>query len=177
MTNTLVLYYSQTGNTEKVAKAIFRSIPGNKEIKRFSESFDPGDFDLIFAGFPVYNFGPVGQAKEFITKWLKGRNIALFMTMSLTAAPASDQVKELYDLTIQNCRKCVEGSNVLGIFDCPGELSENAAKALDTSEDPMLRMFGSVRYLTLGFPNEKNEEEAEVFAKEIYSKFLKIRSI
>ena len=173
MTRTLVLYYSLSGNTEKVAKAIFGNIPENKEIKRFTDKFEPTDFDLIFVGFPVYSFGPIGQAKEFITNSLQGQNIALFMTMSLTAAPASDQVKELYDLTIQSCRACAEKSNVLGIFDCPGELSENAANALLNSEDPMLRMFGSIRHLSIGFPNEKNIEEAKTFAREICSRFLK----
>lgn len=171
MIRTLVLYYSKTGNTEKVAEAIFRNIPENKKIMRFSDKFDLADFDLIFVGFPIYNFGPIGQAKEFITNSLQGRNIALFMTMSLTAAPASDQVKELYDLTIQSCRACAEKSNVLGIFDCPGELSESAADALLKSEDPMLRMFGSVRHISIGFPNEKNIEEAEAFAREILLKF------
>jgi flavodoxin len=171
MTKTLVLYYTLTGNTEKIAKAIFQSIPGKKELRQLSESINHDEFDLIFIGFPVYNFEPISQVKEFITKNLRGKNIALFMTMSLTAAPASKQVEELYNHTITNCRTCAEGSNLLGIFDCPGELSEKAANALINSEDPMLKMFGSVRSLTLGFPNEINIAEAEAFAKEIYSKY------
>jgi len=171
MTKTLVLYYTLTGNTERIAKAIFNAIPGKKELKQLSDNINPDGFDLIFIGFPVYNFGPISQAKEFIAKKLYKRNIALFMTMSLTAAPASDQVEELYNLTITNCRKSAEGSNLLGTFDCPGELSEKAANALLNSEDPMLRMFGSVRSLTLGFPNENNIAEAEAFAKEIFSRY------
>jgi hypothetical protein len=91
--------------------------------------------------------------------------------MSLTAAPSSKQTKELYDMTIYKCRECARGSNLLGIFECPGELSEATANALLRSSDPMLQMFGSMRGFTLGFPNEKNIADAEEFGKEIYNKF------
>jgi flavodoxin len=174
MTKTLVLYCTQTGNTGKIAKAIFQAIPGNKVLKQLSESCNIDGFDLIFFGFPIYSFGPIKQAKEFIPKYLSDKNVALFTTMALTAAPVSEQVAELYKLTIKNCTSCAVGSNLLGIFDCPGELSEEAANALLKSEDPMLRMFGTVRNLTLGFPNEKNKTDAETFAKEVFKRFSEI---
>ena len=177
MIKTLVLYCTQTGNTEKIAKAIFQAIPFNKETKQLSDIFNLDDFDLIFIGFPIYSFGPIRQAKEIISKHLIGKNIAIFMTMSLTAAPTSEQMEELYNLTIKNCTTCAEGSNLLGIFDCPGELSEETAKVLLNSEDPMLRMFGSLRDLSIGFPNEKNTTEAEIFANEIFKKYHEINTV
>jgi flavodoxin I len=172
MTKTLVLYCTQTGNTREIAKTIFQAIPGYKDLKQFSEISNLDEYDLFFIGFPVYSFGPVRQAKEFIPKYLIGKNIAIFMTMALTAAPTSEQMTELYNLTIKNCTTCAEGSDLLGIFDCPGELSEEAANALLNSEDPLLRMFGAVRNLSIGFPNEKNKTDAEIFANGVFKKYI-----
>ena len=47
----LVTYYSETGNTEKLAKAIFDAIdqPG-KEIKPISEVSAVDNYDVIFCG-------------------------------------------------------------------------------------------------------------------------------
>jgi flavodoxin len=168
---TLVTYYSQTGNTEKIAKAIFKSIKNNKHLMRISDVTDPDNYDLMFVGFPIINFEPVRQAKEFIIKYSKGKTIALFTTMSLTAVPFDEQMKKLYYLTLSNCKESAKESNLLGIFDCPGELSESTANALLESPDPMRRMFGSMRGLTVGFPNEKNMSDAEKFGVEIFDKF------
>jgi hypothetical protein len=54
----------------------------------------------------------------------------------------------------------------------PGELSEKTAIALVNSNDPQLKMFGMMRDLTIGFPNEKNLNDAGIFVKEIYSKYI-----
>lgn len=167
---TLVAFYSQTGNTEKIAKAIFKSIKGDKDLMRISDVSNLDGYDLVFIGFPIINFEPVRQAKEFMSKYLKGKTIALFMTMSLTAAPVSEQTKELYNLTIANCKECTKESDLLGIFDCPGELSESTANALLKSSDPMMQMFGTMRGFTIGFPNEKDIADAEKFGKEIFEK-------
>lgn len=166
----LVAFYSQTGNTEKIADAIFKSIKGDKDLMRISDVSDLDDYDLVFIGFPIINFEPARQAKEFMSKYAKGKTIALFMTMSLTAAPASEQMKGLYNLTIANCKECTKESNLLGIFDCPGELSESTANALLKSSDPMMQSFGTMRGFTIGFPNEKDIADAEKFGKETFEK-------
>jgi len=169
MRKTLITYCSLTGNTRKIADSIFKGIPDNKELKNLSEVESLDEYGLIFIGFPIYNFEPLKQAKEFMQMHTSGRNIAIFMTMALTSAPSDKQTTELYNLTIRNCMACAEGANILGIFDCPGELSEKAAIALIESNDPQLRTFGMMRSFSIGFPNEKNMEDAELFAKKIYS--------
>jgi flavodoxin len=172
MRKTLISYYSQTGNTRKIAESIFHVLPDNKELKNLSDVRSLDEYGLIFIGFPIYNFEPIIQAKDFMQKRLSGKKIAIFMTMSLTSAPSNEQTVGLYDLTISNCRMCADGATILGIFDSPGELSEKTATALINSNDPQLKMFGMMRDYTLGFPNEKNFKDAEIFAKEIYSRYL-----
>jgi len=173
MEKTLIAYCSQTGNTRKVAEVIFQGIPGNKDLKNLSDVEGLDDYGFILIGFPIYNFEPIREAKDFMQKRLFGRKIAIFMTMALTAAPTNEQTVGLYNLTISNCKMCADGAIILGIFDCPGELSEKTATALINSNDPQLRMFGMMRDYSIGFPNEKNINDANLFAKEIYSQYLR----
>ena len=50
-TRILVTYQSQTGNTKKVATAIFDALPEPKEVKPIREVESLEDYDLIFLGF------------------------------------------------------------------------------------------------------------------------------
>jgi len=168
---TLISYYSLTGNTEKIAKSIYDEIEGEKSLLELSEVPGTTDYDLVFVGFPIYNFEPVKQAQEFIRKLEPGKKVVLFTTMSLKAAPEDGQTQYLYNLTISNCRECALHTDLLGIFDCPGELSEQAANALLKSGDTMLQMFGAMRTVTLGFPTKQNILQARQFVKNLMFKF------
>jgi flavodoxin len=172
MRKTLITYCSQTGNTRRIAESICNGIPDNKELKNLSEVENLDEYGLIFIGFPIYNFEPIKQAKDFMQKRLSGKKIAIFMTMALTSAPSNEQTAELYNLTLRNCRMFADGANILGVFDCPGELSESTANALMNSNDPQLRMFGMMRHFSIGFPNEKNIKDAELFARETFSRYM-----
>jgi flavodoxin len=173
MRKTLIAFCSQTGNTRKIAESIFQGIPDDKELKNLSDVESLDGYGLILIGFPIYNFEPIREAKVFMQKRLSGKKIAIFMTMALTSAPTNEQTVGLYNLTISNCKMCADGATILGIFDSPGELSEKAATALINSNDPQLRMFGMMRDYSIGFPNEKNINDAALFAKEIYSQYLR----
>lgn len=164
---TLITYSFITGNTARLAFAIFDEIRGDKSILKISDVKSLENYDLVFIGFPIYNFQPNPEAVMFMSGNLKGKNIALFTTMSLTAVPKDDQKLELYNTTIENCKKCCGDANLLGIFDCPGELNEETANALMMSDNQTLNAFGALRPLTIGFPNEKNIADARLFAKEI----------
>jgi len=62
----LVTYLSQTGNTKKVADAIFGEIKGDKEMKTLETTSDLNGYDLAFVGFPVWSSGPAEPAKKFL---------------------------------------------------------------------------------------------------------------
>jgi len=81
----LVVYYSETGNTEKVAKAITAAIAG--DIKRIEET-KPGelaDYDLIFIGTPVHGSRPAKKIEDFLDELpeLSGKKAAAFCTTHL----------------------------------------------------------------------------------------------
>jgi flavodoxin len=49
----LVTYRSITGNTKKIAEAIFNEIEVEKEFKHFREVESLDDYDFVFVGYPV----------------------------------------------------------------------------------------------------------------------------
>ncbi len=59
MTKILVLYYSRTGNTEKMAKAVVEGAKNvgkvDVELSYFVEAEDLGQFDAILVGTPTYH--------------------------------------------------------------------------------------------------------------------------
>ena len=162
---TLVAYVSQTGNTRKVAEAIYGEVTGDKALSELSELDDLEGFDLCFFGFPIIAFGPNVDAREFLEANCSGKRIALFITH---AAPEDQEdVAEWLD----KCRGAAEGAELMGVFDCQGELSEEIAAFLLKSDDARMRSFGERRGETLGQPDESRLERARSFAREIIERF------
>ncbi|OFW59045.1 MAG: flavodoxin [Candidatus Solincola sediminis] len=161
---TLVTYFSQTGQTRKVADAIFEQLPGDKEIKPFDQVENLDGYGLTFIGFPIIAFGPAPPAKDFLAAKANGKQVALFITH---AAPESDErVGEWLD----RCREAASQSELIGLFDCMGELSEQIADYLLKSDDPMMRSYGERRQDTVGQPDSTRLKQAGEFAKETIDK-------
>ena len=51
---------------------------------------------------------------------------------------------------MDKCREAAGGADLVGMFDCMGELSEQVADFLVKSADPIMRSFGERRGETLG---------------------------
>ena len=64
----LIAYHSVSGNTRKVAEAIFKEIKAEKEMLPLSEVKDLKGYDLSFIGFPIHAYGPSKDAKEFLER-------------------------------------------------------------------------------------------------------------
>ena len=69
MSKILVLYYSQTGNTEKMAEAIaegIRSVQGAEvELKRQGSAWGLADFNAILVGASTYHHDMTNNTKKF----------------------------------------------------------------------------------------------------------------
>ena len=76
----LVTYYSQTGNTEKVARAIYDAIHVDKELLPVHDVKSVGGYDIIFVGFPVHAHSVPAKLFPFFKGLPDGQNIALFCT-------------------------------------------------------------------------------------------------
>lgn len=158
---TLVTCFSQTGNTRKVADAIFGEVTGFKEMKELGELEDLTGYDLIFFGLPIHAGGPAAPAREFLEKNAVGRKMALFVTHA--APEGSDDVAAM----LEACRQAASGAALLGVFDCQGELAKPIAEFLLKSDDPRHQEFGRRAGETEGQPDDECLNRARKFAREI----------
>jgi len=83
----VVIYYSQTGNTEKVAQAIqggIQSVAGQCDIAKVKEAEVNNlvEYDLIGIGAPVFGFREPGNVAIFLKRMgpLSGKNCFIFDT-------------------------------------------------------------------------------------------------
>jgi len=161
---TLVAYFTQTGQTKKVADAIYESIEGDKELKELSEVDSLEGYDVSFIGFPVHAFGPSKEGKEFLEEKAAGKKVALFITH------AAHEDQEGIDEWLDRCKAAAADAELVGFFHCMGELSEQIADFLMKNDDPTMRSFGERRPETVGQPDESRLQRARDFAKEVTGK-------
>ena len=76
----LVTYYSQTGNTEKLARAIYEAIHVEKKLFPIEELKSVEGYDIIFMGFPVQAHSVPAKLLPFFKNLPDGQKIALFCT-------------------------------------------------------------------------------------------------
>jgi flavodoxin len=161
----LVTYWSQTGNTKRVAEAIFDVLPKEKHIQPFAEVSTLDGFDLIFIGFPVMQFGPPGIVKKFLSTHVNGKKIALFITHAMFSNSEDPQQQAMLEKELENCRSACKGGEIAGFNHCQGELSQKTANELVESGIPMLAEFAAMRPLTIGHPDEMELAQAQAFAR------------
>jgi len=89
----LVSYFSQTGNTEKIAKGIYEEASqGNQTDLKKLEDVGVGDFagyDVIFIGSPLHSGNLAAPVKEFLSNIQAGssQKMAGFITHFAPAYP------------------------------------------------------------------------------------------
>jgi menaquinone-dependent protoporphyrinogen IX oxidase len=160
----LVTYWTQTGNTKKIAEAIFSALPGDKTIKPFDEVDTFEGFDLTFIGFPVMQFGPPLAARKFIAAHAADKKIALFVTHAMLTGSDDPQQKAMLEKELDKCSTACSKSELIGFFHCQGELSEKIANEIMATNIPMLMEFAGMRPLTIGHPDVDELEQARKFA-------------
>lgn len=165
----LVAYLSQTGNTKKVAEAIYEVLPEPKEIKPIREVTTLEGYDLSFLGFPIHKLGPDEQEKSYLEKLAKSRTIALFVTHM-----APEEAPEL-EGWLQKFRDAATGADIVGMFDCQGQASWLVKFILRFAPDPVIRE-ARKKDNSKGQPDATRLERARAFAKEVMKEFQRSRA-
>lgn len=160
MTRVLVAYMTSTGNTKKVAEAIYGEISEEKEIKPISEVPDIGGYDLAFLGFPTHVYGPDKKTKKIMERLCtKGRKVALFVTH---AAPEDEpEVPEW----MAKFKQAAAGAELVGFFDCQGQLSKGAKFVMKISTNKKVRA-DAKKDSSFGQPDKTRLDKARSFAGE-----------
>ena len=120
----LVTYFSQTGNTKKVAEAIFDTLHSpDKEIADIDAAKDPGAYELIFVGFPVHSNSVPKKADSFLRSIPAGKKVAVFATHGSIRNGA------LAKTAFETAHTLPKGK-VLGTFGCRGKVAHSVIDAL-----------------------------------------------
>ena len=113
----LVVYSSQTGNTKKLAEAVYEALPAPKEICPTDKALEILDgFDLIAVGFWLKAGKPDPESQEFLQK-ISGKKVFLFATHG--AAKGSAHAQKAMEVATE----MVSSAEVVGTFSCPGEVN------------------------------------------------------
>jgi flavodoxin len=162
----LVAYMSSTGNTKKVAEAIYDEITCEKEIKPIREVQDIGAYDLSFLGFPTHAYGPDKKTKEFLGRHCtNGRKVALFVTHC-----APEDAPELSEW-MAKFKGAGAGANLMGFFDCQGELSKGVKFIMRISPKGKVRAWAKIDN-SRGQPDETRLAKARAFARDTLNRMV-----
>ncbi len=157
MSKILVTYISWTGNTEKVAGAIFEALGGDKTIKPMDEVQDLNEYELIFIGFPVHSHSVPFKTEELLKKIPSGKKIALFCTHgSLAGSRLSREALEHASILASNLK-------LLGTFSCRGKVSMQAMEVL--SKSPEHKAWVDMATSARTHPDGSDLEDARSFAR------------
>ncbi len=161
----LVAYMSKTGNTKKVAEAIFEEISDEKEIKPIDEVDSIEGYDIAFLGFPIHGEGPDKKTAKLLEKHCtQGRNVVLFITH---AAPEdSPDLPPMLDKFKQAAR----GANIVDMFDCQGELARAIKLFMSIMPSAKLRSWAK-QDNSQGQPDKARLDRARAFSKDVMRKF------
>jgi flavodoxin len=154
----LVAYYSDTGNTEKLARAIYEGIEhAEKEILHIKEVKDVEDADIIFCGFPVQSHSVPGKVGAFIKSIPEGKKLAFFATHgSLRGGQLAIQA-------LHSALSLTSKTTVLGTFGCRGKVKSSIIDALMKNAEH--RSWAIEAQSAVGHPDKGDFEDAKAWAK------------
>ncbi len=159
----LVAYYSDTGNTQKVADAVYDAIgESEKEICLAKEASNLSDYDLLFCGFPVQSMGLPAKMEDFVKGIPEGKNVAFFATHGSLRGGALAITAFYAALSLSKNLK------VMGTFGCRGVVKEAIVDAsLKKAEH---RGWALEAQSAVGHPDEADLEDAKAFAAAMVTK-------
>jgi flavodoxin I len=164
----LVTYFSQTGNTEKIAIAIHEEASKNHEVQsKQLKNINAADlvaYDFIFIGSPLHGGNLAGPVKEFLTsiKSGAGKKIAGFITHAADAYP--DQDMDKFSEPIKTACKAT-GMEYKGCFDCQGFLTEALHEMIKKSQKLTDEQWAARVAQMTGHPDAKDIQNAKAFTK------------
>ena len=164
----LVTYFSQSGNTKRIAEAICEEAARTHEADlKALEELTPeaaAGYDCIFIGSPLHSGSLAEPVKEClgILKPAPGQKLAGFITHMAPAYPEQDMAA--FEAPMKDaCRE--KDIEYKGCFDCQGFLAEAihgaVQKKLNMDDAQWAEM---VKQMT-GHPNSEDVENAKAFAK------------
>ena len=179
----LITYFSQTGNTEKIAQAIHEVSSQNhdsilKTIKKVKIG-ELDDFDLIFIGSACHDSDLAKPVLKFLKKIPDSPkySIAGFYTHSTFLPEGDERIMRLSEKWSGSCSETFEdvkkekNANFKGYFRCQGipspPIEQFIHKTIIKDEEEWADFLEEVKK----HPNENDIEAAKKFAQDILNEF------
>jgi flavodoxin len=181
----LVAYFTQTGNTEKIAEAIYGEIRSQGkavDLERI-DNLTPerlNDYDLVFLGSACHDSDLALPVKGLLEKIAPGSRFKLagFVTHSTYTPEGGDRQRELYEAWAGRCVRSFErasqekGIEWCGYFSCQGAPSLPIEVFIHheivTDAEEWETYVAEVRK----HPNEADKEKAREFARGVLAQSL-----
>jgi flavodoxin len=166
----LVTYLSQSGNTEKIAKAICEEAAQAHEadLKKLEDvgRDDLAGYDFIFIGSPLHGGSLAAPVKEFLTNIKSGSNqkMAGFITHFAPAYPEQDM--NAFTEPLQAACKANQ-IQYIGCFDCQGALDASMHEAVQNKLGMSDEAWAGMVEQMTGHPNKEDIANAKACAKEV----------
>jgi flavodoxin I len=158
----LVIYFSQTGNTEKVAQAIYEALPIDKEIRKIQDLESAKGYDIIFCGFPVQVHSVPGKAQTFVKGLGEGQKVAFFSTHG------SLRGGQLPKQAFENAIGLASKAKVIGHFGCRGKVDPKIIEML--MKKPENKAWAEEAQSAAGHPDAADLVDAKDFALKMLKK-------
>lgn len=113
----LVVYSSKTGNTKKLAEALYSAVQFEKKIVSIADNPDPTEYDFVAVGFWLQEGQPDSATVDFLPK-IGRKEVFLFTTHC--AANNSDHAKN----ALKKAKELAAPARICAVFSCLGEASE-----------------------------------------------------
>ena len=180
----LVAYYSETGNTEKVARAIYDEASNEHEahLKKIREitADKLNNYDLVFLGSACHSSDlatPVKRILDGIPKSPSFKLAGFFTHSTFTSNIMSKRASELFNRWAGKCVVSFEKVSkekqidFKGYYNCMGapspEIEQFIHRSILTSADEWEEYIEEARK----HPTPEDLQRAEEFAREVISKF------
>jgi flavodoxin len=162
----LVAYYSESGNTEKLAKAVYEGINlKDKEIGPIGEA-NADYYDVIFIGFPVQASSVPAKVEQFIKSIPEGKMLAFFVTHG------SLRGGQLAITALYHALSLALKMTVLGTFGSRGEVKAGLIEAL--LKKPEHKAWAMEAQSAAGHPDDADLEDGKEFANLMIAKAHKM---
>jgi len=159
MPQTLIAYFSRTGNTKKVAEAIFEELGGDSVLEPIDKVAGVDEYELVFIGFPVQSHSVPYKVEMFLKKFPAGKKIALFSTHG--SLPGHRLSRE----ALEHAAVSASQAKLLGTFACRGKISLEALEAIGKS--PEHQEWTEMAASAATHPNDIDLAEAKIFARQM----------
>ncbi len=159
-----VIYYSKTGNTEKVAREIYEALDTeDKELINLSEAEDIPEADMYFVGFPIQNQSCGIKIMDCLEQIEVGK-LVLFATCGMK--PTSNYKNKLEDALSVWISDSVEYK---GMFLCQGETAIGQRKVFIEAKPEYASEIAHMMDVGMGHPDDEDLQRTAQFTKQICS--------